>query len=297
MRYRLTPPSRPTPQPLIRPSDTAAPVRCRTNNKCDAAVQKLVGKYVAAITGCYAKSAGKLGTAPMGINVDPLCISKADGKLSVGIGKAELKPPCTGAIPQYAGLKSAADAFLDAHTCSLDPTNPGCTPPAVCGDGINSPSEACDASAPSAGWAQCGPDFTCTACNCACPTKVEFAGTATDPLSILDTGWTGISHRAPIISNGDVTVNVSCARVQPSVWRLRHQRSGHERGRRRRAARQPSVQPRPVDQVHQRSDLRRRQHLRVLLRLVPAAGGRWRHQLRAESVQRIRHGYRQHRER
>jgi hypothetical protein len=56
--------------------------------------------------------------------------------------------------------------------------------------------------------------FTCNAstCQCACPTKVTFAGNATDPASILDTGWTGISHRAPIISNGEVTVALSgCA--------------------------------------------------------------------------------------
>jgi hypothetical protein len=44
---------------------------------------------------------------------------------------------------------------------------------------------------------------------CLCPSKVLFSGDATDPLSILDTGWTGIAHRAPIISNGDVTIALS----------------------------------------------------------------------------------------
>jgi hypothetical protein len=52
--------------------------------------------------------------------------------------------------------------------------------------------------------------FTCSpTCQCACPTKVTFAGDASAPESILDTGWTGISHRAPIISDGQVTVGLS----------------------------------------------------------------------------------------
>jgi hypothetical protein len=41
---------------------------------------------------------------------------------------------------------------------------------------------------------------------------VTFSGDANDPLSLLDTGWTGFGHRAPIISNGEVTIGVtSCA--------------------------------------------------------------------------------------
>jgi hypothetical protein len=52
-------------------------------------------------------------------------------------------------------------------------------------------------------------------CTCACPAKITFAGDATDAASILDTGWTGIAHRAPIITNGDVTVAVSCLGERP----------------------------------------------------------------------------------
>jgi len=85
------------------------------------------------------------------------------------------------------------------------------TPGGNCGNGINDPGEACDASAPSAGWGSCGSDFTCTACNCDCPSVVTFSGDATAPESILDTGWTGISHRAPVISNGDVSIGLNCA--------------------------------------------------------------------------------------
>ena len=40
---------------------------------------------------------------------------------------------------------------------------------------------------------------------------MSFAGDANDPASILDTGFTGISHRSPIISDGTVTVALSCA--------------------------------------------------------------------------------------
>jgi hypothetical protein len=79
----------------------------------------------------------------------------------------------------------------------------------LCGNGSNDASEACDASAPSSGWAQCGPEFTCTDCNCGCPTTITFAGDAAAQESILDSGWTGISH-APIVSDGD-DVNLSCA--------------------------------------------------------------------------------------
>jgi hypothetical protein len=86
--------------------------------------------------------------------------------------------------------------------------------PVVCGDGIAAPSEPCDASAPAATWAQCGPDFTCTGCNCACPSKVHFRGDPTAPVSVLDAGWTGFGHRAPIISNGDVTVGLSCGATE-----------------------------------------------------------------------------------
>jgi hypothetical protein len=196
--------------------------------KCDAAKQKCVGKYVAAIGGCYAKAAGK---AP-GL-VDSTCTGKAATKLADGVkgclDKAAGKVDCTNAGSQAAALKSAADLHIDAQACALDPTNPGCggpTPTATpgaptptvtatpgagaCGNGLNDPGEKCDASAPSAGWAVCGSDFVCTACNCACPGTIKFSGDAADPATILDTGWNGIAHNAKVISNGDVTVQLSC---------------------------------------------------------------------------------------
>ena len=94
----------------------------------------------------------------------------------------------------------------NADGVSCPPADSG----AVCGDGINSPGEPCDASAPSAGWNTCGSDFTCVACNCGCPTTVTFATNASDAATVLDSGWTGISHRSPVISNGEVTVHLAC---------------------------------------------------------------------------------------
>ena len=81
--------------------------------------------------------------------------------------------------------------------------------PGVCGDGQVQPPEFCDGAG--AGGA-CGPSFPCTTdgtCTCDCPTTVHFAGDPTDPATILDTGWTGIAHRAPVIAHGDVTVSLS----------------------------------------------------------------------------------------
>jgi hypothetical protein len=81
----------------------------------------------------------------------------------------------------------------------------------LCGNGVVDPGEQCDvngAQCPNAGNGL----EVCSApdCVCLCPTKVTFSGDATDPVSILDTGWTGIAHRAPIIANGDVTLAVNC---------------------------------------------------------------------------------------
>src|SRR5262249_55673332 len=80
----------------------------------------------------------------------------------------------------------------------------------TCGNCTLDPGETCDPPAVAA----CGVGFTCTNCQCACPSTVHFLSNATSPDSILDTGWTGISHRAPIISDGDVTVSLSCAASQ-----------------------------------------------------------------------------------
>jgi hypothetical protein len=82
---------------------------------------------------------------------------------------------------------------------------------AVCGDSTVSGTEACDppgsATCPNAGN---GLEICSMDCTCDCPSRISFTGDAADPLSVLDTGWTGIAHRAPIITNGAVTVAVTC---------------------------------------------------------------------------------------
>jgi hypothetical protein len=81
----------------------------------------------------------------------------------------------------------------------------------VCGNSVKETGEDCDppgqATCPNAGN---GLEICSVNCKCACPTKVHFAGDANDPASILDTGWTGIAHRAPVIANSDVTIALSC---------------------------------------------------------------------------------------
>ncbi|MCC6763832.1 MAG: hypothetical protein IT293_04135 [Deltaproteobacteria bacterium] len=100
-------------------------------------------------------------------------------------------------------------------TPTVSPT-PSATPTqsVLCGNGQLDVGEQCDPTSATTACSNVNPaDYPCSAvtCTCACPTKVTFAGDATDPKSILDTGWTGISHRAPIISDGDVTVALSCS--------------------------------------------------------------------------------------
>jgi hypothetical protein len=56
-----------------------------------------------------------------------------------------------------------------------------------------------------------GLEICSLSCTCACPARISFTGDAADPVSVLDSGWTGIAHRAPVISNGNVTVAVSCS--------------------------------------------------------------------------------------
>ncbi len=178
--------------------------------KCDTAKTKLAGKSVAALAGCYAKAAGKAGT------VDGKCVAKAAGRLAAGIARAETKSGCSH-TGQTTTLVDAANAFVDAETCVLDPESPGCVPPAtptptvtatpVCNNGVNDPGEPCDPSAPSAGWGACSPDATCTDCTCACPTTMTFSS---DAESVLDLGWTGVGHREPLVDGSDLTVQLAC---------------------------------------------------------------------------------------
>lgn len=168
--------------------------------KCDATKTKLVGKYASALLGCHAKAAAK------GSTVDSACVAKAESKLTSGIAKAETASDCSH-TGQTAVLQNAAAAFAEAQTCTLDPANPTC---GSCGNGISDPTEACDASVSPALWNECGPEFACVACNCACPTTMTFSPDAASPESAVDRGWIGFSHRAPLVTTGDLTLQVSC---------------------------------------------------------------------------------------
>ncbi len=128
-------------------------------------------------------------------------------------------PDRIGALAAGATYPAACQAALPTPipTATVTPTpqitstpSPTVTStPGVCGDNQVQAGEFCDGSG--TGGA-CGPSFPCTVdCTCDCPTQVHFVGDPTDPATILDTGWTGIAHRAPVISNGDVTINISCA--------------------------------------------------------------------------------------
>ena len=103
----------------------------------------------------------------------------------------------------------ATDTPAPTVTPVPEPTSTGGA--ALCGNSVVDTGEQCDPPGQN-GCATFGNGSgngleTCSVgCTCACPTRVQFTGDATAPESILDTGWTGIAHRAPIISGGTVTV-------------------------------------------------------------------------------------------
>jgi len=191
---------------VVNDVDPAYPAATLT--KCGAARKKCVGKKAAGLMGCDAKT-NKDGVG------DPTCAPKIQDKFGGVKGcdtNALIKgTDClnTGAATT-ASLEAKTDAWQSSASASLDSAG------AACGNGVINAGEFCDPAAPADPAAACGSDFTCsgTTCNCACPGKVNFAGDNTDPKSILDTGWTGISHRAPIISGGDVTVALNCSATQ-----------------------------------------------------------------------------------
>ncbi|MCC6767165.1 MAG: hypothetical protein IT293_21140 [Deltaproteobacteria bacterium] len=123
------------------------------------------------------------------------------------------------ATPVLTPTRTATPTVTATRTSTATPTptrtatpTPIATSTPSCGDGQVNGNEQCDppGSSTCAGSGN-GLEVCSMSCTCACPTKITFSGDAADPASILDTGWTGISHRAPVISNGDVTVAVNCA--------------------------------------------------------------------------------------
>jgi hypothetical protein len=111
-------------------------------------------------------------------------------------------------------IATATEGPVETATPAPEPTSTPAGP--TCGNGTIDTGEDCDppgtASCPNAGN---GLEICSMGCTCECPSRVSFTGDASDPISILDTGWTGIAHRAPIITNGDVTVAADCADGRP----------------------------------------------------------------------------------
>lgn len=173
-----------------------------TLTKCGAARKKCVGKKAAGLMGCAAK-ANKDGIG------DAACAPKIEDKFGGAKGcdvNALIKgTDCLGTTTT-AALEARVDDWSDTVDFSLDYVGP------PCGDGLIGAGEFCDPGAPNNPNAQCGSDFACVACNCACPSSIHFVGSPGDPATKLDVGWTGIAHGSPIVTNGDVTVGVSgCA--------------------------------------------------------------------------------------
>jgi len=111
---------------------------------------------------------------------------------------------------------TATPVVTPTPTFTVGPTVTA-TPNPNCGNGQLDSGELCDtgSGSPQTNCPNVNTGaFPCNEfCTCDCPSTVTFTGDATDPASILDTGWTGISHRAPIITGGDVTVQLNCSTV------------------------------------------------------------------------------------
>jgi hypothetical protein len=172
-----------------------------TLTKCGAARKKCVGKKAAGLMGCEAK-ANKTGTP------DPTCAPKIMAKFGGGKGcdvNALAKGiDCLGSATT-SELETLVDDWEALAAFGLDYSGP------PCGNGFIDAGEFCDPAGPNRLEAACGGDFPCNpvTCSCACPATVHFSGDATSPKTLLDTGWTGIAHRTPVVTNGDITVALS----------------------------------------------------------------------------------------
>ncbi len=132
-------------------------------------------------------------------------------ELLASVGRLPRAAFCPGPSPTPTPTPTVTATPTPTVTATQGPVTPTATP--NCGDGVLAAGELCDPTAPAPGdvCPNSGNGLeTCSmACTCACPSRVDFEGDATDPLSELDPGWTGIAHDARIVSNGKVTVQVT----------------------------------------------------------------------------------------
>jgi len=178
-----------------------------TLTKCGAARKKCVGKKAAGLMGCSAKlNKDGIGDA----SCAPKIVDKFGGAKGCDVNALAKGTDCLGTTTT-AALGAKVDAWASTAETIFDYVGP------PCGNGVIDPGEFCDPAAPQRPEATCGTDFACnpTTCNCACPSTVHFVGDPSSPATLLDVGWTGIAHRSPIVSNGDVTVAISgCAAAE-----------------------------------------------------------------------------------
>jgi len=172
-----------------------------TLTRCGAARKKCAGKKMAGLMACSAKE-NKDGLG------DPSCAPKTRDKFGGAKGcdvKALTKgPDCLGTT-STAVLESTVDAWQALIADGIDGT-----PHVACGDGIHEAGEVCDNTAPFDAETTCPGATACDAtCTCVAASTLHVAVDPTSPDSVLDTGWTGMGHRMPLVSGTELTLTVS----------------------------------------------------------------------------------------
>lgn len=167
-------------------------------------------------------------------------VDKALAKLEAGLGGGS----CTGELATLFGsgdcsaeatsaatLADCIEARVDCRACTLlevadalgsdcdlfddGLANSSCVRPGTCGDGVKSGGELCDPSDPTPSNQMCPNSGngleTCSTydCSCQCPSFFDFTPDAGDLASLMDRGWSGISHNERWISDATVTVEVT----------------------------------------------------------------------------------------
>ncbi len=213
-----------TPTPEETPTETATAGGGETATPVETGTP--VGGETATPAEATATPVGGETATPAGATATPVETATTAGATATP-GEATATPvetatPAGGetATPTEGGVATPSASATPAETATGGGESPTPVPTStpgsgdLCGNNTVDAGEFCDP--PGSQCPNAGPGFTCSlSCTCDCPTVITFTGDATDPASILDTGWTGIAHRAPIITNGAVTVSVSCSDGRP----------------------------------------------------------------------------------
>jgi hypothetical protein len=211
----LTATRTPTPTPTVTATSALTATRTATPTPTVTATNVLTATRTATATPTVTATAAV--TATRTATPTPTATAAVTATRTVTptpVVTATRTPTPTTTPTRTATATVVAPTVTATRTPTPTPTSTG----GLCGNGVLNAGEDCDPAGGAATSCQNAANtsaaFTCnaTTCQCACPTSVTFAGDATDPESVLDTGWTGISHRSPIISNGEITIGLSsCA--------------------------------------------------------------------------------------